>query len=160
MYLKRYRTEDFPFVRVRNHGEHEYYYIEESHQPIVTKTIFDCAQKLRKARVPKCVTEDNEYSPLTGAIHCGVCGKGVRIVNRKKSVQWACRTHHKSAVTCPTQCVPETEIIRAFAEMYNKLKANSMKFFAHFGTAKYKSSTIGRYLNKNTTLLNTIFKLR
>ena len=124
MYLKRYRTEDFPFVRVRNHGEHEYYYIEESHQPIVTKTIFDCAQKLRKARVPKCVTEDNEYSPLTGAIHCGVCGKGVRIVNRKKSVQWACRTHHKSAVTCPTQCVPETEIIRAFAEMYNKLKAN------------------------------------
>ena len=101
MYLKRYRTEDFPFVRVRNHGEHEYYYIEESHQPIVTKTIFDCAQKLRKARVPKCVTEDNEYSPLTGAIHCGVCGKGVRIVNRKKSVQWACRTHHKSAGTCP-----------------------------------------------------------
>ena len=124
MYLKRYRTEEFPFTRVRNHGEHEYYYIEESHQPIISKTTFDYAQKLRTSRVPRCVTEDNEYSPLTGAIHCGECGKTVRVVNRKKSVQWACRTHHSRAADCPTQCVPETEIIRAFIEMYNKLKAN------------------------------------
>lgn len=124
MYLKRYRTEDFPFVRVRNHGEHEYYYIEESHEPIITRTVFDYAQKLRQSRVPKCVTEDNGYSPLTGAIHCGVCGKSVRIVNRAKTVQWACRTHHMKASDCPTKCVPETEIVRAFIEMYNKLKAN------------------------------------
>lgn len=124
MYLKRYRTEEFPFTRVRNHGEHTYYYIEESHEPIVTRTVFEYAQKLRLSRVPKCVTEDTEFSPLTGAIHCGICGKGVRIVNRRKSVQWACRTHHARASACPTQCVPETEIIRAFVQMYNKLKLN------------------------------------
>ena len=47
MYLKRYRTEDFPFKRVRNHGEHEYYYIEESHEPIISRTVFEYAQKLR-----------------------------------------------------------------------------------------------------------------
>lgn len=124
MYLKRYRTDTFPFVRVRNHGEHVYYYIEETHQPIVTKTIFDYAQKLRTSRVPKCVTTASEYSPLSGAMHCGECGKVLRIVNRTKSVQWACRTHHKDASECPTMCVPDAEVIRAFIEMYNKLKAN------------------------------------
>ena len=81
MYLKRYRTDTFPFVRVRNHGEHVYYYIEETHQPIVTKTIFDYAQKLRTSRVPKCVTTASEYSPLSGAMHCGECGKVLRIVH-------------------------------------------------------------------------------
>lgn len=39
MYLKRYRTDTFPFVRVRNHGEHVYYYIEETHQPIDRKSV-------------------------------------------------------------------------------------------------------------------------
>ena len=124
MYLKRYRTDTFPFVRVRNHGEHVYYYVEETHQPIVTKTIFEYAQKLRTSRVPKCVTTASEYTPLSGAIHCGECGKVFRIVNRAKSVQWACRTHHKNVAECPTKCVPEAEVIRAFTEMYNKLKAN------------------------------------
>ena len=124
MYLKRYRTDTFPFVRVRNHGEHVYYYVEETHEPIVTKTIFEYAQKLRTSRVPKCVTTASEYTPLSGAIHCGECGKVFRIVNRAKSVQWACRTHHKNVAECPTKCVPEAEVIRAFTEMYNKLKAN------------------------------------
>lgn len=124
MYLKRYRTDTFPFTRVRNHGEHEYYYIEESHTPIISKAVFAYAQKLRTSRVPKCVTESSEYSPFSGAIHCGECGKVFRIVNRKNSVQWACRTHQKCESECPTMSVPESEVIRAFISMYNKLKMN------------------------------------
>lgn len=124
MYLKRYRTDTFPFVRVRNHGEHEYYYIEESHEPIISRSIFDYAQKLRTSRVPKCVTTASEFNPLSGAIHCGECGKVFRIINRKKSTQWACRTHHKNVADCPVMCVPDAEVNRAFIEMYNKLKAN------------------------------------
>ena len=124
MYLKRYRTDTFPFTRVRNHGEHEYYYIEESHTPIISKALFEYAQKLRTSRVPKCVTESSEYSPFSGAIHCGECGKVFRIVNRKNSVQWACRTHQKCESECPTMCVPESEVTRAFISMYNKLKMN------------------------------------
>lgn len=124
MYLKRYRTEDFPFKRVRNHGEHEYYYIEESHEPIISRTVFEYAQKLRISRVPKCVNAEQKNTLLSGAIHCGVCGKICRIVNRKDTVQWACRTHQNDASTCPTMPVPEAEIIRAFTNMYNKLKTN------------------------------------
>ena len=124
MYLKRYRTDTFPFTRVRNHGEHEYYYVEESHQPIITKTVFDCAQKLRVSRVPKCITSTSEHSPFSGAIHCEECGKVFRVVNRKNSVQWACRTHHKNVADCPTMCIPEAEVVRAFIAMYNKIKAN------------------------------------
>lgn len=124
MYLKRYRTEDFPFKRVRNHGEHEYYYIEESHEPIISRTVFEYAQKLRISRVPKCVNAEQKNTLLSGAIHCGVCGKICRIVNRKNTVQWACRTHQNDASTCTTMPVPEAEIIRAFTNMYNKLKTN------------------------------------
>lgn len=124
MYLKCYRTDTFPFVRVRNHGEHDYYYIEESHEPIITRAIFDYAQKLRTSRVPKCVTTASEFNPLSGAIHCGECGKVFRIINRKNSTQWACRTHHKNVADCPVMCVPDAEVIRTFIEMYNKLKAN------------------------------------
>ena len=53
-----------------------------------------------------------------------MCGKICRIVNRKDTVQWACRTHQNDASTCPTMPVPEAEIIRAFTNMYNKLKTN------------------------------------
>lgn len=125
MYLKRYRTDTFPFTRVRNHGEHEYYYIEESHTPIISKVMFDNAQRLRTLRVPKCVmTSSSEYSPLSGAIHCGECGKVFRIVNRKNSVHWACRTHQRNVADCPTMCVPDAEVVKAFINMYNKLKTN------------------------------------
>lgn len=76
------------------------------------------------SRVPKCVNAEQKNTLLSGAIHCGVCGKICRIVNRKDTVQWACRTHQNDASTCPTMPVPEAEIIRAFTNMYNKLKTN------------------------------------
>ena len=112
------------YLKTLGIGEHEYYYIEESHQPIITKTVFDCAQKLRVSRVPKCITSTSEHSPFSGAIHCEECGKVFRVVNRKNSVQWACRTHHKNVADCPTMCIPEAEVVRAFIAMYNKIKAN------------------------------------
>lgn len=74
--------------------------------------------------MPKCVNAEQKNTLLSGAIHCGVCGKICRIVNRKDTVQWACRTHQNDASTCPTMPVPESEINRAFTNMYNKLKTN------------------------------------
>ncbi len=124
MYLKRYRTETFPFERIRNHGEHEYYYIEESHEPIIDRETFEYAQQLRKSRVPKCVTEESESSPLSGRIHCANCGKVFRIKNNPTGRIWACRTHQKDAKSCPTMPIPDSEITRAFIDMYNKLKLN------------------------------------
>ncbi len=123
MYLKRYRTETFPFERMYNHGEHESYYVEESHEPIVDRELFERVQALKESKIPKCVTEEYEKYTLSGRIHC-TCGTTMRTKMTSSGRAWACRLHDEDGLKCKTKPVLNDEVIRAFINLYNKLKAN------------------------------------
>lgn len=47
---KTYMTDTLPFKEIRNKGEKEQYYIENSHVPIISKETFNAAQRMQRIR--------------------------------------------------------------------------------------------------------------
>ena len=117
-------TDYFPFVKKRNQGEKDQYYVEMTHPAIISREDFDRANKLIQRRAITKGKSQRQYL-LTKTIYCGQCG---RVFKRKKFksgyVSWACLTHDHNAEECPIGRIPETEIYSAFVRMYNKLKRN------------------------------------
>lgn len=114
-------TDSFPFVKKRNEGEKDQYYVTVTHPAIISQDDFERANRLLQRRsVAKGKTK--QY-PLSKIICCSRCGS---IFSRKETksgyVTWACRTHNYQAQKCPMGRIPEAEIYAAFVRMYNKLK--------------------------------------
>ena len=123
MYRKRYRTETFPFKRMRNYGEVDAYYVENSHPAIIDKATFEAAQALRFSRRKKCDIV-LQYAALKGKIKCGNCGANFRQHNIGGVRYWGCGTYANDTSRCHVKKIPESEIFGAFVTLYNKLKLN------------------------------------
>lgn len=121
---KRYHTDTFPIVEKRNKGEHDSLYIEDKHEAIITRETFEIVRQLREGRMPVCLSQNRGTAFLSGKIYCSDCGAVNRMVNVNGIRYWGCRTHLEDATKCPAKKVSESEIQRAFTEMYNKLKYN------------------------------------
>lgn len=114
----------FPFIKQRNHGERDQYYIENTHPAIVSKEMFKKTQELLRRKSSRKTTVRHPY-PLTLKVRCGKCGTPfVRREGKSGLVVWSCRKHDKKASDCPVGRIPETELCAAFIRMYNKLKLN------------------------------------
>jgi len=100
---KTYRKDHLSKKKCINHGEVDSYYIEENHSPIVSRKIWEEAQRLMVQRAEgKGNVEDtkgkhqNRY-PLTGMMLCSKCGAPLirRTWNSKydcKKIVWQCST--------------------------------------------------------------------
>ena len=119
---KTYTTLTLPHRKIENKGEGVQYFIEGSHPPIVSRTVFDKAQQLlsRKSAVipPRAATPH----PLSRKIVCGHCGAFCKRKKTRGTAYWICQTHNKNAGSCPTMQIPETEITEAFLRIYFTLK--------------------------------------
>ncbi|MCX4371649.1 MAG: recombinase family protein [Dysosmobacter sp.] len=117
-------TDNFPFIKKRNQGEKDQYYVDATHPAIITKEDFERANALLLWRSSTRGKTQKKYL-LTKTIYCGCCGS---VFSRKETkngyVTWACRTHNYQAQNCSMGRIPETEIYAAFVRMYNKLKHN------------------------------------
>ncbi len=120
---KTYHTDVLPFKQKRNYGEEDQYYIQDSHQGIVSREIFDLATSIREGRKEKLKSDIGYTSyPFTGYIKCSVCGAAY---NRKKSrwaTYWACAKHLESRDLCSSHYINENRIKDAFVTMINKLR--------------------------------------
>lgn len=114
-------TDSFPFVKKRNEGEKDQYYVTVTHPAIISQDDFERANRLLQRR--SVAKGKMKQYPLSKIICCGQCGS---IFSRKETksgyVTWACRTHNYQAQKCPMGRISETEIYAAFVRMYNKLK--------------------------------------
>lgn len=116
--------DSFPFVRKLNHGERDQYYIEQTHPAIISKDVFDKAQKLCQRRAKREPYRPRAY-PLSLKAICGECGSPFdRRTTKSGRVFWVCRKHDDRAGDCPVGRIRETEIYAAFVRLYNKLKHN------------------------------------
>lgn len=107
-----------------NHGEVKGFYIENNHPPIVSREIWDEAQRLiiLRAKAKGNVEETkNKYQnryPLTGMLLCSKCGAPLRrrIWNSKyycKKVVWQCSTYIKNGKNaCQGTTIEDDEIGR------------------------------------------------
>ena len=85
--------------------------IEEAHEPIIEKTIFETVQELLKQDT-KAVTRGGKVFPLSGMIVCGDCGGAmIRKTNTKNGVRYPyyiCREHRANKDFCSTHTISAT----------------------------------------------------
>ncbi len=120
---KRFTSDTLPFKLIRNNGEKEKYYIKETHDPIIEKTVFETVQKILGEKEKPSGFEKG-YSPFRKKIFCGNCGSTFRRKAQKNFIGWVCRRHDESSQKCKMRQIKETEIQKAFVRLWNKLLAH------------------------------------
>jgi len=124
---KRYSTDTLPFKLLINNGEKEQYLVKNSNEPIISKEIFEKAQRINDSHLySSSVNKPVEYT-LSKKIKCGKCGSIFRRKVSNDKTYWECRGHKRSSEICSIKQIREDEIYNAFIRMYNILKANSLK---------------------------------
>ena len=122
---KKITTDGFPHKKVRNHGEHEQYYVSNSHPAILPPGIFEKAQALSKRRITFKNGKTVEH-PLRKRIRCAKCGSIFKRRSTGGVEYWVCTDHFESRDNCPIQQIPCAEFEKAFCRLYYKLKHQSI----------------------------------
>ena len=74
---KTYRENYLTKKTLRNKGELQRYYVEDDHEPIITREMFERVQEIRLARTIKYKVNNINIGttyPFTGMIRCSCCG--------------------------------------------------------------------------------------
>lgn len=94
---KTYTVDYLTKTVAKNKGQIAQYYVENSHQGIVSRKIFDMVQNEIKRRRNNTGYKTTSYSSqyaLTGIVYCGECGANYRRVTwskrGKKTIVWRC----------------------------------------------------------------------
>lgn len=121
---------DDNFKRHWNNFEVEMMYVEEMHDPIISREIFDQVQILIEERREQILNRDtkvytNRYS-LTGKIHCKQCGanfiRRTHYISWERSyIAWTCSNQLKDPELCGIKFIKEYHLRVAFINMLNKL---------------------------------------
>lgn len=124
---KKYTTEVYPKQEKRNHGDITQYYLAESHPPIISRDVFERAQRLcqRRRNPQKANLSTSDAAYLHKKIYCAECGRALRRKKQKSGyVSWVCSRHDESKTLCPSPPVAETMIMSSFENMTNLLMAS------------------------------------
>ena len=120
---QKYYTESYlSHKQVPNNGERNQYFIENHHDPIVSRETFEAVQReLERRKKPNKNKKVKRY-PLSSRIQCGKCGGNLHRFICKEVVRWRCENNVKSKELCTMGSIKE-EVIReamqeAFLERY------------------------------------------
>ena len=156
VWQKSYMTDTIPFKLVRNNGEMPRYFVQNSHEPIISTEDFESVQRLmaeKRAQFHKGAPAPD--TPLANVVYCE-CGSSCRRKINRGIAYRTCRTHDiKGKHLCPVQQIPETEIIAAFTRMWDKLKRHKEAILSPL-TDHLKLVTERKYRSSDT--LNEVNK--
>lgn len=95
--------------KVINRGELPIYWVENDHEPIVSKEQFQAVQLRLKKQSEGCSADKGTESVFTGKIRCAGCGKNFRRKTTPYRVVWCCATFNsRGKKYCPTsKMIPE-----------------------------------------------------
>ena len=110
-----------------NRGERDMYYVEDSHEPIVSAEIWEKANAIMDSRSKKGVRGSKiEAYTFSGLIECGKCGKHFLHKINSSGTKYACpfykcQTHlHGGKRACDNNGIKDTVIAEKFVECYNE----------------------------------------
>lgn len=126
--------------RVKNEGQAPPYFIEENHEPIIPKEVFEQVQAEMKRRAKlKGYKEENahRYSskyPFSGKLVCMCCGNTLKrriwnSNNPSRKVVWQCKTYvAEGKQGCNSKAVDDTVLTEAFVRVFNRMKEDKDQF--------------------------------
>ncbi|MFK4345084.1 MULTISPECIES: recombinase family protein [unclassified Paenibacillus] len=126
--------------RIRNKGQEQQYLIEDNHEPIVSKELFEAVQKEKEWRAKlkgNVMGDSKRYSSkyaLSSKVYCGCCGaifkrRTWNSNNPSKKVVWQCKTYvNKGKVACDAKSVDEPILHSAFVRLFNRMYENKKGF--------------------------------
>ena len=118
---KFYTTETIPTKKHWNKGEVKQYFIENTHEALISKEVFEKVQELLKKNSSRYCKETDTVSPFSGVIKCGCCGETYKRKSRNGVPCWVCRKHDNKSSDCRSKAIPEEKITQAFISLANKL---------------------------------------
>ena len=113
---KTYISDAISKKRRKNRGELPKYYVEETHEAIVTQAVFLQTQKemLRRKELGTLANSAHKYTCFTRKIQCGLCGKNYirnesKGRNGERYAAWICGTRQKHG-DCTAKYMPEEKL--------------------------------------------------
>lgn len=127
---KTYTVDYLTKKRVPNDGSVPQYYIEDNHEPIVSKEIYNLAQKekarrsnLYSGKKKKRRLYQGKYA-LSGITRCGKCADIFRRITwtykGKKTYVWRCVTRVEKLCECESRTINEEDLHRIIVEAINQ----------------------------------------
>ena len=105
-----------------NKGEKEMYYVSNTHPAIISKELYETAQKLMENR---CIARKSPISsPFKRKILCKSCGSIYQHKISQKTSYWVCKKHDDKSSLCNSKPISEIIIVSAFIKVYNSLLSN------------------------------------
>ncbi len=113
--------------QIKNRGELPQYFIENSHEAIISMELFETVQRVKKARTYK--KKPNTKHPFSGKVRCGLCGANLNRRYDRGNPKWQCATYRKlGASACPSKQIPEKTLETVAAEILRIPEFNKKAF--------------------------------
>lgn len=113
---KSFRENHLTKRKMENQGQLPQYYVEDAHEPIIDREIFQQVQELiRKQQKFSPKKSCDTVYPFRSVITCGCCGKNYRRKTTVTGVVWICATYNnRGKKFCPTsKQIPEDTLCKA-----------------------------------------------
>ena len=125
LWQKSFTPAVLPLKQIRNRGEVDQFYAENTHEAIIDKATFQKVQLLFAKKAEKLVDRaEPKTRPYTKILYCGDCGNAYKSKNQREARRWVCTRSGMEGRSCNSTSVTETEIERTFVNLYNRLKQN------------------------------------
>lgn len=125
---KKYTVDFLTHKQKKNEGEVPQYYVENSHEPIVSKEVFALAQaEFKKRDAMEC--QPSGVGPLSGKVFCADCGgyygsKKKHSGKKWERTVWRCNHKYTGRTTCSTPTLEPGDIKQGFILAFNRLAEN------------------------------------
>ena len=149
---KTYTVDYLTKTVAKNKGQVAQYYVENSHQGIVSREIFDMVQNEIKRRRNNTGYKTTSYSSqyaLTGIVYCGECGANYRRVTwskrGKKTIVWRCieRLENGTRICKASPTIYEDELKNAILSGLSQISPDVSDL------AEMVKNEIGTVIHKN-----------
>lgn len=121
LHQKTYTPQIFPLRNRPNYGAVDQFYVENTHEAIIDREIFEAAQRRmhRNSSTPKAEKSQRLFDKM---IFCEECGWSYKSKMLHGVRYWVCSRKSAAGHSCGGKNVREDEIKEAFVEVYNKLR--------------------------------------
>ena len=130
---KTYSENHLTKKKIKNKGEFHQYFVEDNHEPIISKELFKQASKTRNQRASRFKTNEkrtmNRY-PFTNRIRCGCCGGGYQHKTTEYNNFWLCTTYnvHGKEYCNGSKRIPEKSLYEGLNQYLGINEFDEVKF--------------------------------